>query len=98
MNTAVSNPDPDATVKLSAVADADDTVKLDATGRLSAVAAVSTRVIDDLSGSVAPLPLPHEQSDTAKAAGGIKKLSGLGKGEIMLLLLLLLLLPPPPVG
>jgi hypothetical protein len=79
VNTAVSNPDPDATVKLSAAADADDTVKMDSTGRLAAVAAPSARIVTDLSGSLPSLPL--DSNDAAKAAGGIKKLSGLGKGE-----------------
>ncbi len=79
VNTAVSNPDPDATVKLSAAADADDTVKMDSTGRLTAVAVPSARVVTDLSGSLPSLPL--DSNDAAKAAGGIKKLSGLGKGE-----------------
>ena len=82
VNTAVSNPDPDATVKLSTAADADETVKMDNTARLSAVAAPSSRVNSDLSGSLPPLPLDsHDGAKAAGGAGGIKKLSGLGKGE-----------------
>ena len=88
VNTAVSNPDPDATVKLSAAVDSDETVKMDQT---AAVAALSRRTSSDLSG---PLPLPLiESQDAAKAAGGgggIKKLAGLGKGELLKLLLKLL--------
>jgi hypothetical protein len=81
VNTAVSSPDPDATVKLSLAADADETVKMEpANGSASAAAATPSRqTAGDLSGRLPPL---HQDACDAKA-GGIKKLSGLGKGEEM---------------
>ncbi len=84
VNTAVSNPDPDATVKLSLVADADETVKMEPANSVAATAAAAThtpsrQAVGDMSGSQPPLPV--DAGDSAKAVG-IKKLSGLGKGEI----------------
>jgi hypothetical protein len=77
VNTAVCSPDPDATVKLSAAADTDETVKMEPASAATA-ATPSRRIAGDLSGSVPPLPA--DPADAGKA-GGLKKLSGLGKGE-----------------
>jgi hypothetical protein len=84
VNTAVSNPDPDVTVKLSAAADADDTVKMDVSASAAALGTPSRHQTNDLSGKQpADAPsAPSESHDVAKAAAGcMKKLSGLGKGE-----------------
>jgi hypothetical protein len=80
VSTAVMNPDPDATVKLSAAADADDTVKMENTASVAAAPTPSRPAATgtDLSGSLPSLP--NDSADAARAAGGIKKLSGLGKG------------------
>jgi hypothetical protein len=89
VNTAVSNPDPDATIKLSAAVDADDTVRMEHTGAVAALATPSRRASADLSGTLPPHPppVPLESQEAAKGGGGVgvggmKKLAGLGKGDM----------------